>query len=414
MNKFSQELFSLFLESPKIDTHEHLLPPKQFRENPDILLSILERSYLSWILSGTTGKSSGLTREELLSRLKTIPASSFYRYLIRAFQFMYEFRENTLNRENWEGLSQQIRESYEKDDMIKKWLSGRLNIQKIILDRYWIVGDFQVDREIFSPVLRLDSFFFGYSREARDHDGQSPYFYADREGIRVETFSEYLSLIDHILQKGMREGISALKLAIAYDRGLSFKQVTRTKAEVAFYRKAGEETPEEIANFQDFIFHYSFQKAEELGLPVQIHTGPGKAFQTAPSLLGPILEEYRTVKVSLFHGGFPWVGEPGAMALFYPHLYLDLVWLPLLSPAFSRLALREWLETTGGARIMMGGDSWNVEGAVGSILFNLETMAQVLGEMVDTGYLSMNEAQEIGKMILWDNPREFFLPPQEK
>ena len=93
-------------------------------------------------------------------------------------------------------------------------------------------------------------------------------------------------------------GISALKLAIAYDRGLSFKQVTRTKAEVAFYRKAGEETPEEIANFQDFIFHYSFQKAEELGLPIQIHTGPGKAFQTAPSLLGPILEEYRTVKVS--------------------------------------------------------------------------------------------------------------------
>ncbi len=383
MNKFSQELFSLFLESPKIDTHEHLLPPKQFRENPDILLSILERSYLSWILSGTTGKSSGLTREELLSRLKTIPASSFYRYLIRAFQFMYEFRENSLNRENWEGLSQQIRESYEKDDMIKKWLSGRLNIQKIILDRYWIVGDFQVDREIFSPVLRLDPFFFGYSREARDHDGQSPYFYADREGIQV-------------------------------DRGLSFNQVTRTKAEVAFYRKAGEETPEEIVNFQDFIFHYSFQKAEELGLPVQIHTGPGKAFQTAPSLLGPILEEYRTVKVSLFHGGFPWVGEPGAMALFYPHLYLDLVWLPLLSPAFSRLALREWLETTGGARIMMGGDSWNVEGAVGSILFNLETMARVLGEMVDTGYLSMNEAQEIGKMILWDNPREFFLPPQEK
>ena len=41
MNKVFQELFSLFLESPKIDTHEHLLPPEQFTENPDILLSIL-------------------------------------------------------------------------------------------------------------------------------------------------------------------------------------------------------------------------------------------------------------------------------------------------------------------------------------------------------------------------------------
>ncbi|HOQ68005.1 MAG TPA: amidohydrolase family protein [Candidatus Atribacteria bacterium] len=408
MTKISQELFSLFLESPKIDTHEHLLPPERFIESPDILFSILERSYLSWILSGTTGKSFNLTREELLSRVKTIPASSFYRYLIEAFQFMYEFQDNSLSQENWEGLSRQIRENYENNDMVKKWLSGRLNIQKIILDRYWIVGDFQVDREIFSPVLRLDPFFFGYNREARDHDGQSPYFYANREGIKVETFDEYLNLIDHIFQQGIKEGISALKLAIAYDRGLSFNQVTREKAEVAFYREAGEETLEEIVNFQDFIFHYSFQKAEELGLPVQIHTGPGKAFQAAPSLLGPILETYRAVKISIFHGGFPWVGEPGAMALFYPNLYLDLVWLPLLSPTFSRLALSEWIETTGGARIMMGGDSWNVEGAVGSILFNLETMARVLGEMVDTGYLSVTDAQEIGKMVLWSNPEEFF------
>ena len=77
---------------------------------------------------------------------------------------MYEFRENTLNRENWEGLSQQIRESYEKDDMIKKWLSGRLNIQKIILDRYWIVGDFQVDEKFFSRSA-TSSFFLAIVRK---------------------------------------------------------------------------------------------------------------------------------------------------------------------------------------------------------------------------------------------------------
>ncbi|MDI3543165.1 MAG: hypothetical protein PWP57_768, partial [Candidatus Atribacteria bacterium] len=51
MNNISQELFSLFLESPKIDTHEHLLPPEQFIKSLDILFSVLERSYLSWILS---------------------------------------------------------------------------------------------------------------------------------------------------------------------------------------------------------------------------------------------------------------------------------------------------------------------------------------------------------------------------
>ncbi len=214
MTKISQELFSLFLENPKIDTHEHLLPPERFIESPDILFSILERSYLSWILSGTTGKSFNLTREELLSRVKTIPASSFYRYLIKAFQFMYEFQDNSLSQENWEGLSRQIRENYENNDMVKKWLSDRLNIQKIILDRYWIVGDFQIDREIFSPALRLDPFFFGYNREARDHDDQSPYFYANREGIKVETFDEYLNLINHIFQQGIKEEFLHLSLPL--------------------------------------------------------------------------------------------------------------------------------------------------------------------------------------------------------
>ncbi|MBP8933757.1 MAG: hypothetical protein KBG67_04940, partial [Candidatus Atribacteria bacterium] len=107
------------------------------------------------------------------------------------------------------------------------------------------------------------------------------------------------------------------------------------------------------------------------------------------------------------HGSFPWVGEPGAMSLFYPNLYLDLVWLPVMSPTYALSALSEWIETSGGTRIMMGGDSWNAEGAVGSILYNLKTIAQVLAEKVEKKYLSRSSAEQIGKMILYDNPKEF-------
>ncbi|HOQ51290.1 MAG TPA: hypothetical protein PK233_05585, partial [Candidatus Atribacteria bacterium] len=89
MNDYSAELFLALLESSKIDTHEHLLSDEKFLKSPDILLTTLEQSYLSWILPGTTGRTFNFTREELLSRIDTIPASSFYRYLIRAFQFMY-------------------------------------------------------------------------------------------------------------------------------------------------------------------------------------------------------------------------------------------------------------------------------------------------------------------------------------
>lgn len=95
------------------------------------------------------------------------------------------------------------------------------------------------------------------------------------------------------------------------------------------------------------------------------------------------------------------------MSLFYPNLYLDLVWLPVMSPSYAVMALSEWIETAGGARIMMGGDSWNAEGAVGSLLYNLKTIARVLAEKVENKYLSRSSAEQIGKMILYDNPKEF-------
>lgn len=96
------------------------------------------------------------------------------------------------------------------------------------------------------------------------------------------------------------------------------------------------------------------------------------------------------------------------MSLFYPNLNIDLVWLPIMSPSFGEMALTQWLETTGGQRIMMGGDSWNVEGAVGSILENLEVISRVLARLERKGYLSKSTAWQIAQMILWDNPREFF------
>ena len=403
-----EDLFAQLVQWKKIDTHEHFFPQSHFQNSFDMLFAILQTSYLPWIIYGARDLNSvTMTREELLRGMKKIPGSAFLRYLMDAFGYMYDFTDECITEKNWETLSQIIRENYSNYDMLERWIFDKLNVKKVVLDRYWRPGDFDVDLQRFSPALRIDLLFYGFCRNQFDHDRMNPRVRAEEQGIKIQTFDDYLNYIDQLFQKGVDQKVGTVKCAIAYDRTLRFDNVERERAQKAFYKEDGLELPSEIKDFQDYIFHYCLRKAIDHHLPVQIHTGPGKAFQTAASHLGNIFEEYHDLKISLFHGSFPWVGEPGAMSLFYPNLYLDLVWLPVMSPTYAFLALSEWIETTGGSRIMMGGDSWNAEGAVGSILYNLKTIAQVLAEKVDKKYLSRSSAEEIGKMILWDNPREF-------
>lgn len=405
---FYEDLFNQLLTWKKIDTHEHFLPQNTYQDHSDILFTILRESYLPWIIYGARDHNIvTITRDGLLQGMKKIPASAFLRYIIEAFHYMYGFSDDELNEKNWDQLSQRIRESYSKNNMLDHWIFDKLNIEKVVHDRYWKLGEFDIDLSHFYPVLRIDPLFYGYSKVKLNHDRMNPHIEAAKQGIYIETFDEYLSYIDQLFKNGIAKGIGTMKCAVAYDRTLRFERVEREQAERAFYKKDGTELSFEVRDFQDYIFHYCLQKAAEYHLPVQIHTGPGKAFESAASHLGNIFEEYHELKISLFHGSFPWVGEPGAMSLFYPNLYLDLVWLPVMSPTYAVLALSEWLETTGGARIMMGGDSWNAEGAVGSILYNLKTIAYVLTEKVEKKYLSRSSAEQIGKMILYDNPKEF-------
>ena len=65
----------------------------------------------------------------------------------------------------------------------------------IIWDQFWEIGNTQVDREIFRPVLRIDPFLIGYNRKARTQDEVSPYSYAEKIKFKVQTFDDYLDFI---------------------------------------------------------------------------------------------------------------------------------------------------------------------------------------------------------------------------
>ena len=112
-----------------------------------------------------------------------------------------------------------------------------------------------------------------------------------------------------------------------------------------------------------------YQAAEELRLPVALHTGlgpPGASHTFAPrfraalgkpGLFEPVLVRHPDLRAYLMHAGWPYIEETVAMMYSFPDLYADigvLAWA-LPRPAFHA-ALKSLFEAGLGDRILFGTD----------------------------------------------------------
>ena len=111
-------------------------------------------------------------------------------------------------------------------------------------------------------------------------------------------------------------------------------------------------------------------------LPFQIHTGHGQLQGSNPLLLLDLIEANPKTKFILFHGGYPWVGETGAILLRHSrHVWIDSVWLPTLSYTMAKRAYQEWLEMVPSDRIMWGADTVQAEGIYAATEFTRQCLA---------------------------------------
>ncbi|MCY1719450.1 amidohydrolase family protein [Prolixibacteraceae bacterium Z1-6] len=58
------------------------------------------------------------------------------------------------------------------------------------------------------------------------------------------------------------------------------------------------------------------------------------------------------MKFILFHGAYPFGGELASLAKNFRNVYIDLCWLYIISPTYSRRYLHEWLETIPANKII--------------------------------------------------------------
>ncbi len=132
-----------------------------------------------------------------------------------------------------------------------------------------------------------------------------------------------------------------------------------------------------------------FALAEELDVPVGIHTGtsfPGTPFSGKPRfrvalgnplLLEDLLVRRPKLRVFIMHGGEPWRRETIALMQMYQQLYMDVAaidWIGGIEgrPRFHAF-LREMFASGLGKRIMFGSDQMNWPEAIGMAIESIDS-----------------------------------------
>ena len=403
---------------PAIDTHDHLRPFEQIAERNltdrgrgMTLHSIWRGSYYSWT-NPLTGWRDGESFDAWWARakgdFKDARATSFYRYVLPAFSDLYHVDFETITDERARQLNQQIFDNYQDDRWLNDIVTNRANIELMLIDPYWARFKFERAYKFSVPILNVTTMVDGYHATAFTSATDSPYAFAEQLGQPIKSLDDYLKTLDKIFAEAVAHDAVCLKSTLAYQRTLDFQNVPKERAERAFGRPAKELSPEEIKDFQDFIFRRLCELSAKHDLPFQIHTGQARIQGSNPMLLVDLIAENPNTKFILFHGGFPWIGETGVIAMRYKNVWIDSVWLPQLSYTMAKRAYQEWLEIVPSDRIMWGADTVNAEGIYAATVFTRQCLTEALAEKVVRGELREDHAIRIGGQVMRDNALKLF------
>ena len=430
-----QELYQHTVGHALVNTHAHHLPEAELAGYD--LDCLLLNSYVNWC--GVSFESTFESRAHFLERVRN---QAYFVWLEKSLRELYALDE-PLSAANWEQVSAHIQQANRDPGRQLQVLSGQCGYRKIVLDAYWSPGSDNDHPEIFTPSFRINAFQFGYSPWVTDQDEKNPYVLYPRPFIT--DLDEYLGWVRQTIVGKKAQGCIALKLPIAYDRGLDFAEIPYDLAQAAFRRlvsasskapnkplpdsQAGDAvsiisnvpiqpptTPppipdikgEDIKAFQDFIFFQICRFAAELDLPIQVHTGMGQGRRTNALWLQEVIQSNPQTRFVLLHGSYPWIEDIPALVRLYPNVYADLCWLPLGSTRAGKFLLHELIENATSDKVMWGCDTWTAEESYGALLSLRFVLCSTLAEKVSEGYLTTQDARQIIDNIMYRNAVDFF------
>jgi hypothetical protein len=419
----------IYIDSLKvIDTHQHQRLGPILRGGKVNFYTMLSATGLrtDLVSAGSPGLDADMIARSDLDSLWAVYGvfldhcrnTSYYDQVVNGFRILYDMNEPYFTRDNIEKLSAQLAQNYENPQSWYREAFKKASLELMLNDQWWDQYKVHTDFESHVLVMRIDMYMVSIAHRAEfespDADTLSnPFYQARQEDFEILSLDDYLAFADRWFATFVERGAVCAKTANAYHRSIDYRKVTKEEASWLFARPSEALTPGERKRLEDYMFFWCVDKCAEYGLPLQIHTGylagNSRSLENGrPMKLLDVFQAFPQGQFSLFHGGFPWYQEIGAIAKSYPNVYVDLVWLPQISREAAVSALHQWLDCVPYTKFFWGGDCTSIEDAVGSLECGRDVVGQVLAERVSAGRMNMALAREIARAIFRDNAIRFF------
>jgi len=413
-----QELLERLARVPVVDTHEHMTMEAAFIAGSYDFTNLMDYVGLDLGLAGfpagpwgdaQVAVQKGDSIDEKWQQIKPlwphVRTGAYARHYRRTLQRF--FGVDDLDDRSVHEVSARIAD-YQRPGVYDEWLHDRYGIRTCLQ-----VGDHHpvAEPQHFAQVFCFDALTGGYwpvwMREALGGD-LPPHFPEFRQRL--------LARID----AAAANGAVGLKIGwTARTRPLDFVEqpADAVQEAYAFMRQQTEVDCADAAlrarlkPFQDAAFWAVFEKAGELGLPIQIHSGLEfmQPWDGRPATLIPSLVRFPDTKFAIFHGSYPHMAELTGLAKSFHNVTLDLAWFHLLSEHQARAWLAEWLDVLPHNKLFaFGGDVFLFFSICTHLEIARENVAAVLADRIARGLCDIDEAEHTARLLLHDNPWNTF------
>lgn len=385
---------------PVASDHEHHMPDDWFAEGMTLDRS-MARAYVQW-----TGHAPDGTKASRRDVLDHVRFNSYFAWYQRGFREVHSVGED-ITLENWDALSAVLEENYRGDPDFHIEALRRAGYRRIIQDSHWDPGSDEGHPELLIPAYRVDKFMHGHHEDVEAPDDYDVW---KRTGFPGGSLGDYVDHMKEIIRRQHADGrVATLKCAEAYLRPLDLTRDDSDAARSAWGKPREKLAREEYLLFSNYIFHRACELAEELDIPFQIHTGLGDLRCSNPMLFEPVIERYPRVRFVLFHSGYPWVSQVGALAHNHVNVCPSLTWTVTIATSAAMRALDEYIDVTPSINtITWGGDCHVPEDSVGALLAWRFVVGSVLTRRLREGRNSAAEVETLARKLLFENVRSVY------
>jgi hypothetical protein len=239
-------------------------------------------------------------------------------------------------------------------------------------------------------------------------------------GLTVTSLDEYLDACRRIFEAHKAVGAVTFKDQSAYTRTLDYGNPTRSEAEAVFNwfmedPRRSASYPDGVKPLDDYLWHAFMRMAQDMDLPVQIHTGHMAGIRnditkTNAVYLTKTIELHRDVRFDLFHANWPYDGEFIYLGKNYPNVALDFCWANIIDPIYCQRLFQQVLSAVPHGKVHGYGSDYGgtVDRAWAHASIARDNIAIALAELVEMEYIALDEAQEVAYGWLFANANAFF------